>query len=258
MLRRAKLIAALALCIGIFLVSAGVITERLISECKSDQLNESLRTLAEIPTETAETAAAEGAGDVPSAFVSPYAALYEMNQDFIGWLSISGTSIDYPVMQTPDDPEYYINKDFNGDRDANGTLFLDARCTLESGNLIVYGHNMKSGRMFGALEEYEDEAYYREHPKICWNTLEGQVTYEIIAVFISQVYPKESDAFKFYDDTEFHTREAFDAFIHNIMALSLYDTGVEAEYGVSLLTLTTCEYSRDNGRFVVVARCIDV
>lgn len=252
--RRTKLIAALALCVCVFLICAGVITVRLVSEYKSDQLNESLRALAGIPAETEVTAAAGEAGDGLSASASPYTALYEMNQDFTGWLSIPGTSIDYPVMQTPDDPEYYIDKDFNGDRDANGTLFLDGRCTPESGNLIVYGHNMKSGRMFGTLEEYENEAYYREHPKIRFDTLAKQGTYEIIAVFISQVYPKDSDEFKFYVYTEFPTREAFDAFIYNIKAVSLYDTGVEAGYGDSLLTLTTCEYLRDNGRFVVVAR----
>lgn len=256
MQRRTKLILALALCICVFLVSAGIITVRIISEHKSDQLNESLRALAEIET-TSKAGAAE-TGEASSTPAFPYAALYEMNQDFIGWLSISGTSIDYPVMQTPDDPEYYIDKDFNGNMDANGTLFLDARCTLVSDNLIVYGHNMKSGRMFGTLEEYEDEAYYQKHPEICFDTLEEDGTYEIIAVFLSQVYSNDSDVFKFYDYTEFHTREVFDAFIDNIKALSLYDTGVEAAYGDSLLTLTTCEYSRENGRFVVVARCIDV
>jgi sortase B len=179
-----------------------------------------------------------------------------LNQDFFGWLSIPGTSIDYPVMYTPCDPEYYIDKDFNRSRDANGTLFLDGLCIPEYSNLILYGHNMKSGRMFGTLEKFKDKSYYEEHPIIRFDTLEQQGTYEIFAVFITEVYTRDSNEFKFYDYTELSTRADFDIFMENIRNLRLYDTEVEAQYGDRFLTLATCDYSRDNGRFVVVAKKI--
>jgi len=256
MRRRGKLIVALALCIGVFLVSAGVITVRLISEYKSDRLNESLRELAETPMQTNTAAEAEKTDDGLTVSASPYDALYKINQDFIGWLSIPDTSIDYPVMYTPENPEYYIDKDFNQDRDANGTLFLDGRCIPEGSHLILYGHNMKSGRMFGALEKFKDKFYYEEHPIIRFDTLEEQGTYEIFAVFITEVYTKDSNEFKFYDYTELRTREDFDMFMENIRTLRLYDTDVKAQYKDRFLALGTCDYSRDNGRFVVVAKKI--
>ena len=131
---------------------------------------------------------------------------------------------------------------------------MDSRVDPMTTNLIIHGHNMKSGAMFGDLEKYKDESYFQEHREMLLHTEEGLHTYEVIAVFRSQVYKKTDQVFKFYQFFQADTQEEFDDFYNNIMELSLYDTGVTAEYGDRFLTLSTCSYHADRGRFVVVAR----
>ena len=185
-----------------------------------------------------------------------YAELYNTNPDFIGWLEIEGTVINYPVMYTPHDEEYYINRDFYGKSSSNGTLFVDADCAFNpvSDNIIIYGHNKANGSMFSSLLNYKDKDYYRNHRIIRFDTIYGKGSYEIIAVFYSRVYRKSDNVFKFYNFIDAGNKEEFDSFIRNIKALSLYDTGVDAEYGDKLITLCTCTNDGNNGRFVLVAK----
>lgn len=184
-----------------------------------------------------------------------YAALYEENQDLAGWLSIEGTVIDYPVMQCEDD-EYYLHHDFFGNDSKYGCLYVRSVADVDTPgtNFIIYGHNMKDGSMFGDLDLYRRESFYREHPTISFDTLYEERTYEILAVFRSQVYHSGEDAFKYYQFYEAQTREEFDYFYENIKELALYDTGVTAEFGDTFLTLSTCAYHVEDGRFVVVAK----
>ncbi len=186
-----------------------------------------------------------------------YMALYEENQDLIGWLSIEGMVIDYPVMQCEDD-EYYLHHDFYGSESKYGCLYVRgvADVNTPGTNFIIYGHNMKDGSMFGDLDLYRRENFYREHPTISFDTLYEERTYEVIAVFRSQVYRTEEDAFKYYQFYDAQTQEEFDYFYENIKELSLYDTGVTAKFGDTFLTLSTCAYHVEDGRFVVVARAV--
>ncbi len=185
-----------------------------------------------------------------------YAELYNTNQDFIGWLEIEGTVINYPVMYTPHDEEYYINRDFYGKSSSNGTLFVDADCTFNpvSDNIIIYGHNKSNGSMFSGLLNYRNKDFYRNNRIIRFDTIYGKGSYEIIAVFYSRVYRKSDNVFKFYNFIDAASKEEFDTFIRNIKALSIHDTGVEAEYGDKLITLCTCTNEGNNGRFVLVAK----
>lgn len=190
----------------------------------------------------------------PSAY-EKYAGAYEQNSDFVGWLSIEGTRINYPVMQTKDRPDYYLKKNFEKQYSDYGVPYAAESCDIDlSDNTVVYGHHMNDGSMFADLCLYENEDFYREHKSIRFDTLGGYGTYEIVAVFKTTAYTE--DGFKYYrfivaaDETE------FDAFIGQCKALSLYDTGVFAEYGDKLLTLSTCEYSRKDGRMAVVAKKI--
>ncbi|AET68234.1 hypothetical protein Desor_2689 [Desulfosporosinus orientis DSM 765] len=187
---------------------------------------------------------------------SKLAPLYEQNNDIVGWLSIEGTSIDYPVMQTPENEVYYLDKDFTKKDNRNGLPILDTACDFirPSDNLIIHGHNMKNGMMFAELLAYEDEGFCREHPFIHFDTLYRPNCYRVVAVFYSQVYYSTDQVFKYYQFTEAGSRENFNQFINNIRSLSLYDTGVIPAYGDKLLTLSTCSYHTENGRFVVVAR----
>lgn len=184
-----------------------------------------------------------------------YADLYRENSDLVGWLSIEGMVIDYPVMQCEDD-EYYLHHDFYGQDSKYGCLYVRNRADVNTPgtNFIIYGHNMKDGSMFGDLDLYRRESFFQEHPVICFDTLYEERTYEILAVFRSQVYNSDDDVFRYYQFYEAQTQEEFDDFYENIKELSLYDTGVTAEFGDSFLTLSTCAYHVEDGRFAIVAK----
>ncbi len=187
--------------------------------------------------------------------LNKYAGLYEENSDFTGWLSIEGMKINYPVMQCGDD-EYYLHHDFYGNEDKYGCLYVRERADLNTPgtNVVIYGHNMRDGSMFGDLDFYKDEAFYEEHSIITFDTLYEERSYEIVAVFLSRVYGEDEEVFKYYDFYEARTPEEFQDFYENIKSMSLYDTKVTAEYGDTFITLSTCAYHVEDGRLVVVAK----
>ena len=202
--------------------------------------------------------------DVPQKTESPqseqtafekYAAVYEQNSDFVGWISIDGTNIDYPVMQTVDNPNYYLKRNFEKQYSDYGVPYVQENCDFEfSDNCVIYGHHMNNGTMFADLCKYADEDFYREHKTIRFDTLSGFGEYEIVAAFKTIAYSEQG--FKYYHFTRADSAEDFDAYIAKCKELAVYDTGVTAEYGDRLITLSTCEYSRQNGRMVVVAKKI--
>ena len=192
------------------------------------------------------------AGQTPKA----YADLKAENPDFVGWIKIEGTSVNYPVVQTKAEPQYYLRRSFEGSYSIAGTPFLDAQCDMEKGiGLIIYGHNMNDGSMFADLCKYESEDFYQEHKTIRFDTLDSFGEYEVIAAFKTVAYSEEG--FKYYHFVRAEQEEDFDEFIAKCKELALYDTGVTAEYGDQLITLSTCEYSRTNGRMVVVAKLLE-
>lgn len=186
-----------------------------------------------------------------------YKTLYEKNKKLIGWLKIDDTSIDYPVMQTSDN-EYYLDHNYNQEYDKNGSLFLDCNCSAypQSTNLIIYGHHMKSGQMFGGLQKYAKESYAQKHSTIQFDTIYEKGTYQVMYVFRSQVYNENDIVFKYYQFIEANSEEEFNSYMREMEAVSLYDTGVTASFGDRILTLSTCDYSQVDGRFVVVAKKI--
>ena len=119
----------------------------------------------------------------------------------------------------------------------------------------LYGHHMNNGSMFSDLCKYESEDFYREHKTIRFDTLDSFGEYEVIAAFKTVAYSEED--FKYYHFVNAESAGAFDGYIAECKALALYDTGVSAEYGDQLITLSTCEYSRTNGRMVVVAKLLE-
>ena len=195
----------------------------------------------------------------PALAENPYIDSFQANKDMAAWLQIPDTAIDYPVMWTPEDEDYYLRRGFDGSENQNGCLILDTDSCVDplTTNLIIHGHNMRSGAMFGTLTDYEDEDFYQEHKHIFLYTKDRQRRYEVIAVFRSQVYRKSDTVFKFYQFFQADTQEEFDDFYDNIMKMSIYDTGVTAEFGDHFLTLSTCAYHVEQGRFVVVAKEID-
>ena len=186
-----------------------------------------------------------------------YKTLYSKNKRLIGWLKIDDTNIDYPVMQTENN-EYYLDHNFNQEYDKNGSLFLDCDCNVypRSTNMIIYGHHMKSGSMFGNLQQYAKESYGKKHSVIEFDTIYEKATYQVMYVFRSQVYNEDDVVFKYYQFIEANSEEEFNFYMKEMASMSLYDTGVTANFGDSLLTLSTCDSSQTDGRFVVVAKRI--
>lgn len=184
-----------------------------------------------------------------------YKSLYNQNKNFIGWLAIEGTGIDYPVMQTSDNT-FYLDHDINQKEDKNGTLFMDCACDVlaPSTNLIIYGHNMRSGNMFGSLDKYKSESYYKKHKLINFDTIYEKGVYEVMYVFNSKVYAKDEIVFKYYQFIDAASQEEFDSNMRSMEEMSIYDTKVTAQYGDRLLTLSTCDYLENDSRFVVVAK----
>ncbi len=189
-------------------------------------------------------------------------ALYAQNSDIVGWLTIEDTSIDYPVVQTPSDSDYYLRRNFQKESSTAGTLFVDGSSSMVdplSANWIIYGHNMKNGTMFHDLLDYADEEFYKTHTTFTFDTIEGIGSggiYEVVAVCYTQVYSQDEDVFKYYKYANITSAVAFDEYVAGVKALSIYDTGVTPTWGDQLITLSTCEYSVTNGRFIVVARYV--
>lgn len=186
-----------------------------------------------------------------------YQTLYNKNKRLIGWLKIDDTVIDYPVMQTTNN-EYYLDHNFNQEYDKNGSLFLDKACDVvhRNTNLIIYGHHMKSGKMFGNLNSYSSKEYAQKHSLIQFDTIYEKGTYEVMYVFRSRIYNEDEVVFKYYQFLDAVSETEFNSNMQEMAALSLYDTGVTASYGDELLTLSTCDSSETDGRFVVVAKRI--
>ena len=186
-----------------------------------------------------------------------YAPLKELNQEFFGWLTIPALDLDYPVMQSPSRREYYLNRDFYGRASDCGTPFVDGRCPPEGNYFLIYGHLMKNKTIFGNLPLFADQAFYEENPVFRFDTVYEKREYQIMAAFYTRIYGEKEDAdFRYYLVFDLTDPAAFNDYVSQVKALSLYDTGVEAEYGDELLTLSTCSHHTSDGRFVVVAKRI--
>ena len=242
---------------------AGTMFYRQYSDAKNsgDTFSE-LQELVKQPEETsASTETDETNGDTTEGVEVPqepivfdkYRPLYEQNNDLVGWIRIDGTGIDYPVMQTPRNPDYYLKHSFEKTWSDYGVPYVDAGCTVGvSNNLIIYGHNMKNGTMFHDLVNYTKKEFYEAHPVICFDTVDAPGQYQVIAVFR---YNTNKETFVYNEHADMDDAE-FAEYVENCRARSIYDTGVTAEHGDQLITLSTCEYTYTNGRFVVVAKKI--
>lgn len=187
-----------------------------------------------------------------------YDELYNKNPDFFGWLKIEGTKIDYPVMYKPEDPEYYLHRDFYGKYSDSGMLFIDGQCPRVSNYYLIYGHHMNNGTMFGELPNYAKVDFYKEHKIIFFDTRYENRDYEVVAAFYGKIYPKEEekDHFCYYNVKELSSEKEFTDYVKNVKANAIYETGITPKFGDELITLSTCNYHTEDGRFVVVARRI--
>lgn len=249
---RVPLLTVLAL---LFLLSAYQVGSHLLRAQKEEAAFSALSdAVSSHKAEAPEPSAPEGPSAEPAP--SPYQFLEEENPDFWGWLSIPETKLDYPVMYTPEEPEYYLRRAFDGSSSLSGVPFVGEGYREDGRHTIIYGHNMKNGTMFATLHSYADREFWQAHPAITLDTLDESRSYQVLGAFYSKAFLQtEENVFRFYQCSDLSTQNAFEEYVEQVREAALYDTGVAAEYGGELLTLATCSYHAKNGRFVVVAYC---
>lgn len=240
---------AMVVCLVVFLASGGMLVKRYFEDRQAENEFAELQSMIDPNAATGEGAESNSA---------KFAALRDQNSDFIGWISIEGTNLNFPVMYAPNNKDFYLRHDFSKEYSVYGVPYLDEKTTLgandQSENLIVYGHNMKTGTIFGCLTGYKEADYYTEHPLIQFDTVYGDGTYEVFAAFSIDVVQDTSFVYNQYVDMD---EETYNTYVDEVISRSDVDSGIRPEYGEQLLTLSTCEYSSDNGRYVVVARRVE-
>lgn len=187
--------------------------------------------------------------------IREYQLMFTLNNDMVGWIEIPGTDINYPVVQSPYQTDFYLRRNFYKEKATCGAIYAREECdvTLPSDNITLYGHNMANGTMFGPLHKYKEESFWEDNRLVYFDTLYEYHTYQIFAVFNISA---DSEEFSYHTFDTANTPEEFEEFVKQCKERSLYDTDITPKYGEKLITLSTCDRSLENGRLVVVARKI--
>ena len=184
-----------------------------------------------------------------------YAALHAQNPDFFGWIRIEGTKVNYPVMFSPQEPERYLHRDFYGNDAKYGVPFVDGATDVEhSRNLLIHGHNAKSGILFGDLDKFLNKSFFEKHRYIHFDTLYEERVYEIVAVCKTRVPKEGEDAFRYYDYVNIWDDMASNKYLQQTIDNTTYSMDVAFDSSARFLTLSTCSYHSSNGRLIIVAR----
>jgi sortase B len=183
-----------------------------------------------------------------------YAALHAQNPDFFGWIRIEGTKVNYPVMFSPDEPERYLHRDFYGKEAKYGVPFVDGATDVErSRNLLIHGHNAKSGILFGDLDKFLSKSFFEKHRYIHFDTLYEERVYEIVAVVKTRIPKEEEDAFRYYEYVDIFSDESSLRYTSAMNSLSIYEWVQISSVREEMITLSTCSYHEENGRILLVA-----
>ena len=257
----------LAVFVAIFLVSGFALIRYFTQINRSEKTYQELADIKQQALVEAQTGAEENAqlpleevatpeGETV-AILPEYAPIYERNSDTVGWIRIDGTNIDYPVVQRKDTENYYLHRDFYGNSSNQGTIYVREQCDVNtpSDNVVIYGHRTNAGTMFGALQNYKKQNFWKQHQYIQFDTLTEHHKYQIVAVFTIQSTRDSNFPYHLFVDAQ--EAGEFENFVSTAKSLSLYDTGVSAAYGDKLITLSTCEGSTKTGRLVVVAKRVE-
>lgn len=256
---KVRLIKRLLLIIltGIFIYSGAHIVMYLYDGYKSNTLHARLKQQYTIGLQAEHAAVPIGneteskAQAMQQRGADKFKSLLEINSDTVGWISIAGTKIDYPVVKYSDN-DYYLNHDIERKRSLRGAIFMDYRNEdiTKDAHTVIYGHHMKDGSMFGELSNYKNEAYYNERDIIEFDGLEQSTTWKIFSVY---TYTPQHQFFQF----EFNNEQEYSEYLQKIIAESSYDTGVNVSTQDQILTLVTCTYEVSDARFIVHAKRID-
>ena len=244
-----------------FAVSAVMVGKYVVEGKKSEDRFDELaqQASAAATTEPAETKAAEETKPAETTeptepkMIAGYEELYNQNNDLVGWIKLEGTKLNYPVMQTPADPNFYLYRDFDKKDSTRGSVYAwgDADVNEPSDNITIFGHNMADGSMFNCLAAYTSKVAWENNPIIMFDTLTEYHTYKIFAVFKTSA--NLGQGFSYHKFVDADNEQEFNEFVAECKRLSFYDTGITPIYGDKLIALSTCEYTLDNGRLVVCA-----
>lgn len=180
--------------------------------------------------------------------------LYKKNNDFVGWLSIENTLIDYPVMKSDDsNPEFYLNHSFDKKASESGTLFIGENCDANSNIFVIYGHNMNADTMFGTLDNYSDSVYAREHRNIVFSKPYERQVYRVFAAFKTKIYNKETNEFEYYKNVGNLNSKEYNEVLENYRNMSIISFNELPKYPKQIMLLSTCAYHTSEGRFVIAA-----
>ncbi len=241
----------IAICLVVFLVSGGVLGYQFYTYYQAGQIRDELKGQINVSVPESER------DELPENIQDKFLKLYSMNSEFIGWVQIDGTDIDYPVMQTTDN-EKYLKTDFYGNYHRLGTVFADYRATISedgnSDNIVIYGHSANNGEFFSPIRKYKSLDYYQEHPIIHFDTLYKEADYVILAAFMVDAADTTETAFAYHDVHDFATQEEYDAFFEQVNLRSYFQTDIPHTIDDQYITLSTCDYEIKNGRLAVVAR----
>ncbi|MBE6894994.1 MAG: class B sortase [Ruminococcaceae bacterium] len=249
--RSGRLLTFLLIIFGaVFISSAFMLSKEIIQSKKEkaafDKMAQDLHTAVE-KQENGKTA--------EELTLEYYKKLKQQNEHFVGWISIPGTSLDYPVVHTPQDIEYYLRRAFDGSYAVSGTPFLGEGCDINSTNVLIYGHRMNNDTMFTSLLDYAKKDYWENHKEIRFDTVDKLQTYEVFAAFYIDIpFENDDSAFHWYNYSGDIQGETFAEYVNQVKAHAYYDTGIEVAEGDKLITLTTCAYNDETQRFVVVAK----
>lgn len=261
--------AIVVLLVAAFGISAFMVVNYLVDgkkqEERNNELSEIVANAQTVTTETAETTEATETQETTvetteatqpteaGGMLAGYKEIYEMNNDVVGWIKMEGTKMDYPVMQTPSKPNYYLDRDFDKQKSKRGSIYAREECDVNqpSDNITLYGHNMADGSMFATLNAYTNKSAWDNNSLIFFDTLTEYHTYKIFAVFKTSA--NLGQGFRYHAFVDAANEQEFDEFVSTCKRLSFYDTGITPVYGDKLICLSTCEYSLDNGRLVVAA-----
>lgn len=273
------IICVMVLLLGVFLYAGGSLLKYYLESLESQETYDSLAQIMDAgrPSQPAKpstdpTAPSQEATEPYSELITvtdpvtgnsqdmlpEFEKLYLLNNDIVGWITIPESNINYPVVQSAlDNVDYYLYRDYYGKRDSHGCLYMREQCDAlaPSDNLVIYGHRMKDHTMFGHLAKYESQSYWQENRYVQLSTLQARHTYEIVFVFATS--STVGAEFPYHTYVDLDTPEKWEEFFSLCRKYSLYDTGVEPQIGGKLITLSTCEYTQENGRLVVVAQRID-
>ncbi|MBP2078631.1 class B sortase [Oceanobacillus polygoni] len=236
-------------CLVIFIASAFYLVDALYDYYTNRQV---LADIQDVYRESKEDEIEIGPTDSVATIRSSFRDILAINSDIVGWVTMDGTMVDYPILQAEDNA-YYLQRNYKEEDSRAGSIFMDYRndITQQDRNIILYGHNMKDGSMFGQMKRFLDEDFLQEHQHFYFDTLYGSYEVEIFSV-----YHTTTDFY--YIETDFPNDESYRTFLDDIKKRSEVTTDIELNAEDQIITLSTCDYLLDpnEGRLVIHGKLV--